>query len=460
MYFFVFFQRIFVVAMIQSIVAALSGFGKASLCLVLFHIAGFVIIVFEHLSTYLTTGKHPSERKHVTYAQVLKVRARFKFDEIACGNSLGDFITTHEGFRHPSYVLRPHVSLYHVTPENFIFVECKPDDNPWHVKDHVFSRIGQFRTATRVIVLPVSSARMLVKEIGGKPSERLLFIASTGRCGSTLLSRIFEETGNCVVYTEPMALCDLLRHVDDKDIPDVDSKEAEFVNTVVTLLGKSPSPQPDPKRLHVFKMQPQTTYLCGVLQRLYPEATFLFLYRDLKPICDSFLKTWVACPLLVAIALLSLLPHCAGIIHRLQVRNGYSKPNRSPPIEFYQQTSHQCYVAYLPMLAMRFYLALFHKGFRIRAIRYEDVVGDPVHAVTALLRHCELDTGSDPVGRNLEVFGEDSQENCALRKSNIQKAPRPQEWNPDEIRTLCELMQLPDLLNNNVLPGTLLHPCD
>ena len=75
-----------------------------------------------------------------------------------------DFITKHKGFKHPSYVLRPHVSLYCLTRHEAVFVETQEGEDVYENDQPLFLR--QFALAQHVITMPLASFHKTASDMG------------------------------------------------------------------------------------------------------------------------------------------------------------------------------------------------------------------------------------------------------------------------------------------------------
>ena len=58
--------------------------------------------------------------------------------------TMRDFISTHESFTSPEYVLQDHISLFFISGENAVFAECPPGVEAWR------SNYGAFITGEYV----------------------------------------------------------------------------------------------------------------------------------------------------------------------------------------------------------------------------------------------------------------------------------------------------------------------
>jgi len=92
-----------------------------------------------------------------------------------------------------------------VSEREAIFVEAPPGyDDLWRARWSPFFLFAQYRHAVRVIRMPIASFHRLADAVGDP--DNLTFIVNTARCGSTLLTQLFEASGRVVAISEPSAL--------------------------------------------------------------------------------------------------------------------------------------------------------------------------------------------------------------------------------------------------------------
>ena len=101
-----------------------------------------------------------------TSAQVVNIHIRHKFDTIDESPSLANFITTHDAFVHPDYILQDHVTLYCLSDDLAVFVETDADVDVTDVEFGAFLRISQYEFAKKLVLLPIASFHRLAKTIG------------------------------------------------------------------------------------------------------------------------------------------------------------------------------------------------------------------------------------------------------------------------------------------------------
>lgn len=68
-----------------------------------------------------------------------------------------------------------------------------------------FMYINQFKHASELIRMPIESFLKLADQVGD-PKAKLVILSNTGRCGSTLLTQLFEELPHTVAISEPEVL--------------------------------------------------------------------------------------------------------------------------------------------------------------------------------------------------------------------------------------------------------------
>ena len=103
----------------------------------------------------------------------------------------------HERYCHPDIVLKdPSATLLSVDEDHAIFVDCGDVDVHDHIKTGPFFYINQFNHCKRIIQIPIPQFMKLMEdnaEASPIPDVNLILLSNTGRCGSTLLTQLFEK---------------------------------------------------------------------------------------------------------------------------------------------------------------------------------------------------------------------------------------------------------------------------
>ncbi len=108
-------------------------------------------------------------------------------------NRLFDFILGHSRFGHPDIILQDNVTLYAVHPTYAVFVETDPDKSVDASNVHAFMKTAQFEYAKRVVIIPIESFHRMAQKVGA-PNNRVVFLLTTGQCGSTLVCKLLQST--------------------------------------------------------------------------------------------------------------------------------------------------------------------------------------------------------------------------------------------------------------------------
>jgi hypothetical protein len=105
------------------------------------------------------------------------------------------------------------------------------------------------------------------------------FVFSTGRCGSTLISKLAAAVG-LWSFSEPDILTDATRHLDHPDLVPV------IQHTVSSLLAFSRASDVN----CLFKLRSTCNSLIPAFQRAFPKAKYVFILSDLSDLSD--LRDW------------------------------------------------------------------------------------------------------------------------------------------------------------------------
>jgi hypothetical protein len=281
--------------------------------------------------------------------------------------SAQDFDCVLVGEASPEHVLdNPHVSLYALDPERqqALFVETPPDRD---LLAHPFLYQAQAEHATRVIAVPYPLFFDWAER--APRANQVVVIYSSGRCGSTLLSRLFQEVDVMVSLSEPDVFTQINELVLWGKLTAQDAMP--LLAAAVRHYWKAGLKQG--ASWLVMKLRSQLNALTETLERAVPEARPLYMYRNAddviasylrvagKPATVAWLKSWIA-------AVMST----RGISWSVE--------------EIFADHGHVgLQVIYWAWVAEQ-YLAMRARGRDVRAIRYEDLVADPDRVMGELFR--------------------------------------------------------------------------
>ena len=353
-----------------------------------------------------------------------------------------DFLTFHGGFCDPDTVLQDNITLYTITPSYAVFVETDSETDVTDMKEHPFLKVAQHELATRLIVLPTNSFHKLADHIG-RPKAKLILMANTMRCGSTLMCQIFQRTNKCVALSEP----------DMEKVLQMNSwmKKEECDRTTVSIINLLCKPRASKPQAYMLKVAGPSIGVLPILHALYPESSLLFMYREgtqMALSCARIAKVEPSTKL--AWAIISLLgPQSLKYLIRM---SDYSEADLNH--QFETTVPFIGFMMWWADLCSR-YRRMRKQGLPISAIKYEHIVNNPQHALKEIFKYCDLDL--DLVTKALEALQDDSQGHSILSQHNLRQYETP-EMTPDtrlQIHQIFDYAGIPRPPKPCVLDGTL-----
>ena len=140
----------------------------------------------------------------------------------------------------------------------------------------------QFAEARRAVLMPFE--RLISTSGAIAPPASLAFLFSTGRCGSTLASRIFAQLPEVWSLSEPeyMANIAMARNSLGQD------QTAELVRAATLWTCRPPNGRKP--GIIVIKMRSEAILAAEACHRAFPGAYNVFMYRDLLGFSNSAFK--------------------------------------------------------------------------------------------------------------------------------------------------------------------------
>jgi len=327
-------------------------------------------------------------------ARSLLIQEKVKLDIGAVRPS--DFVVRDGGSVEPELVLRnPNVSLYCLDFENrrAIFVETPPDRD---LLKEPFLYMAQYDAATRLIQVPFETMRRLANEVSIDGSQ-LILIYSVGRCGSTLVSRVFHEMEGVESLSEPDVFTQMLAEWGTKDLR---GSEKSNLLMACTLLQCS-SGQSRQATAWVLKFRSMVTALGPMFYSCFPAAKNIFLYRNAAPWMASMQRTVrVADP--------------TTPIPVSEIRSMFGRA--FPILDSEGAPSFLEFSASLWASCMANCDEMQRSGVPMFLARYEELKRSPERVLQAMFSFCNLSTRS--VANMHQVLAEDSQAGSTLSREN------------------------------------------
>jgi len=332
---------------------------------------------------------------------VLEIVSKHKLHPVAFA-SPADFTCQPAGQADPSRLVNdPTLSLYcfdHPT-RRALFVQVPEDVD---ISAGPFMYMAQYDHAQRVAVVPYDVLHRIAAGI--ELRTPLAFIYSTGRSGSTLMSKALGELEATTSLSEPDVFTQAVQMrftgVQDDEIRDLVSSAIKILfNPAFT----------ENSALRVVKFRSFCIQIADLMSAAFPQAGNLFLYRDLASSVRSYAQAF-------------------GALDR-------------PPSAQREVLAEQ--VAFAPLLAQEFaqrknldgieglcllWLSAVHAysehhqhGMPILAVRYEKLLANPAFELERILRYLGLAGARAPIA--LRAFKRDSQAASPLSRESVAQRP-------------------------------------
>ena len=408
---------------------------------ILFNIAHYVELVLDGTQSQIEARQLPGNSYH-DKAQVLEIVAKYKLDPLVLSNHLSDFIVRHAGFADPVKILEDNLSLYDLTETKAIFVEVPVGVEVWQSTCDAFHAHAQLHHAVRVYVLPIESLHDIADKLSDP--ERLIFITNTARCGSTLMCRIFEETGRFVAVSEPQALNTLVAYRGTTDDPWLQ----KHARTAVRIICK---PTRQGLTSYALKLTATSISLIPMLRKLYPTAKLLFMYRNSYPVARSLIRTWQELPMgYMGIVVGRLLPWIYNyFLNRTKFFEEVKEAGFRNLVPGYSQA------VFLWANFIDYYRKYRNQGIPIGGIKYEDLVRRPEYAINKIFIFCVIPL--DLVKAALVAMETDAQAHSRISIQNLRhyEIPEVSEQGLIQIEQICRFYKVPELGEECILEGTI-----
>jgi hypothetical protein len=337
-------------------------------------------------------------------AQILTIEERTRFSDVAFVQP-SDFTFRDGSAIDPSVILNsPNVSLYCVDNVNrcAIFTQT-PDGVDVYAAPFLYQ--AQYALAQRLIAVPYDTLHAIADDIGFDPS-RLILIYSVGRCGSTVVSRALRHAPDVVSLSEPDVYSQLqmLRERDRSNEAEISALLRSCTKIMCAAAASRGG------SAWAFKFRSFGIELSDLLQKNFPEAKVVFLYR-------------------------------AGAAWALSVGRafGFFKPEALP----YMPSMQETFARLVPLVAdfternartitpaellasmwtsaMQRALQLQRCGVPMFAARYEEAKAAARTMLDALFAHCGVVAGNEDAIE--DVLAEDAQAGTSVSQEKVRIA--------------------------------------
>jgi hypothetical protein len=282
------------------------------------------------------------------------------------------------------------------------FVQCPADLD---LSQSAFMYSAQFEQAKRLLSLPYEAIESLKTEL--KKPEKLIFIYSMGRCGSTLMSQILNQVDGVYSLSEPdiFTLICYLRNADASR----DAELGQILEFCTLMLYPQQSQRPSTLAL---KFRSAVIELSDLLQKAFPAAYNLFMYRNALSWAQSVNRFLLrlAYPVTEPFSRKNAIELWTGLTGGDPV---YLAPYLGPETEslYFTDLLAPAWTSYLDK-----YMLNYERGVRFHNLRYEELNEARESSLKGLLDYCGLPASA--LEETMQAFAKDSQEGTEISRDN------------------------------------------
>jgi hypothetical protein len=316
----------------------------------------------------------------------------------------GDFVTDAAENIASEEVLRdPRLTLYCFDREKdaAIFVEV---DDPEAVERHPFYYQGQVEHAVGVVEMPLPEFHRRAADVPSPP-KGYVFVHSTGRCGSTLLSKALDTAAGVRSLSEPDDLTQMIGLRED------DGSTDEWLKGLLrsSVRWRSNPCRGNPPDVVALKMRAEVMALADLYADVFPSAKHVFLYRDGLTWMRSIYRKW---PTHVDV-------HDQENNARIQESWSHTlRLLREAPLKDARLNAVEIRILGW-IVSMEGYFALLDAGVPLCSIRFEDLTASPVPVLKDIFGFCRIENVDWESIR--EVLGRDSQAGTVFARDAVGK---------------------------------------
>ncbi len=346
-------------------------------------------------------------------ARILKITGKRIRDRLAVVK-LGDFRLREAGTLDTAEALRdPRLSLYCLDGPRRRAVYVRTPDSVDLTREPFIWRAQRLH-AEELVAIDLDELDELADGMED-PGDRITLLYSVGRCGSTLLSRAFDQAG-CLSLSEPDVYTQLLSW---EMSPEQGPLRLRRLTRV--LLGRR-----GPRPVHlVLKFRSMCMEQAGMMHAAFPEARMLFLYRDAEAVVRSGMGAF--CRFGSNLWLLHHFSRWAPLrpLLRSQLpRRLKMMRHWSPCVDLYDthEWSRMGAVGMLAVMwlsAMARCLALHEERLPWTTLRYEDLIESPERILAQVFQACGLPASR--VADAQRALLEDSQKGSMVARTTVRR---------------------------------------
>ncbi|MEM7029639.1 MAG: sulfotransferase [Chloroflexota bacterium] len=330
--------------------------------------------------------------------QMHAIKNRTRQDDIQFVRAQDFELTYEQSVSEDVLIDNPNISLYCLDPDkqHMLFVEIPSEVDLSQVTFHYQ---GQYQYAQKVYTVPYETFHRLATRIDTDASK-LILLYSAPRCGSTLLTNVLNHPDCVTGYSEPDIFTQLF--ILYKKGYFTDDEMAQLVkNSIAFLMKPTHLGYPD---FYMLKFRSYGLELGKWIDDAYPEAKSVFIYRNSENSVKSGIRAFAP-------------DHHDEIAYLVdsQVYNYYLNAIDEQN-DMAVRIGRNLLTWLSPLTA---YLDRHQHGHQFCALRYEEMVAEPIDMIGQLFAYCGLP--AETVAPACSVFNNDSQAGSSLSRQAVAK---------------------------------------
>jgi hypothetical protein len=299
-----------------------------------------------------------------------------------------------------------------------LFVNTPPEVD---LSQAAFVYSAQFEHAQRALSVPYAALTHVTAAV--EAPDTMIFIYSIGRCGSTLMSQLFNRVDGVYSLSEPDIYTDLsyLRKIDQNR----DEEVTELLKACTLMLSRRENGSTPAAA--ALKFRSQGIELADLLHRAFPNAHSLFMYRQAESWAQSVFRFLQRLDYPNELS-----PSDAiSLWHGLTGEDvAYVEPyvdDRADLIAFSDLLA-PAWTSYLDR-----YMRQYERGVPFYTLRYEELNERREESLKSIFDTCGLPAFA--VGQAMQGFETDSQAGTAIARDT-----RADDMTPEQIEQFLEVL--------------------
>ena len=349
-----------------------------------------------------------------------------------------DFIALVEGSADPAIILKENISLYCINENEAVLVDCGNEDI-FDSSHHAFVYNHQFAVAVKLVCVPLSSFHKVVTNVT-LPKIPIVHLPNHGRCGSTLLTKLFEAIPGSLSISETSPLTDLAL-LSQSGIYERGVLRKICFSIIMCTVKHCHSRK---SKLLFLKFQNVVTYVTDIMMEAVPEIKHIYMYRQPVPFVRSwekiiFVNKW----------------ELADEMYMFWSGLGWSELLKDSPNhtkEYIKELSFFARIALLWITGVAAFNRLITNGCPIKSLKYEDMLHDPRKTLMTIFRYVNIDEDMIP---DIDlVMSKDSQHGTEFSTRFVDKKKMESSASPitntltNQLNELCEDFDVPLFWND------------